>query len=238
MSRSHIVLIVACALCACATLWIAGCADLHDLTGSRNTEENMAASCRNWDAMARAAAHPDAATIARHDQLAQKAAELKAAAAAQELHVAALERAAAAIAQAQIEADDVYDAQQKYRTAEQCWQGLGLVSQQHREMMRDLMNGDAATPSRQTTPIFTPGPVLSTPPSPPPAADAGITWEPPAPLPPSPMPYQPELCACAASASKWCLSHRLGRRSTDENDHHSRTTASMALQRHNGRDHF
>ena len=161
------------ALCGVA-LWIAACGDLSDLTGSRQAENNIAASCRNWDAMARAAAHPDAATIALHDRLAQKAADLEATAVAQQLSGAALEHAAQGIAQAQIEADDVYDAKGKYRIASQCWQSLGLVEQQHREMMQDLTNAASSpqsAPGKQTTPIFHPDmSVFTTPTTPGPSA--------------------------------------------------------------------
>jgi hypothetical protein len=154
-----------------AALSIGGCADLSDLTGSRQAEENIAARCRNWDAMARAAAYPDAATIARHDQLAEKAADLEAAAVAQQLHGAALETAAEVIAQAKIEADDVYDAHRKYQVAQQCWENLGLVEQQHGEMRQHLNAAtDSSPPTFVPSPRFESDPSLFQPPSPPPAS--------------------------------------------------------------------
>jgi hypothetical protein len=90
-------------LCVLA-LGVAGCG-LAVAEQSRKEEQDYAASCRPDDADAEKAAHPDAATIARHDQFVQKAADLNAAAAAQHLQGAALDVAIATIAQVRIEAD-------------------------------------------------------------------------------------------------------------------------------------
>jgi hypothetical protein len=63
---------------------------------------DLTAQCRRWDAIAANAAHPDAATIARHDKLMQKAADLEAAAV--KLQGPVREAAIRNIAQAHVEA--------------------------------------------------------------------------------------------------------------------------------------
>src|SRR6516225_5428840 len=105
-------------LCGLA-LGVAGCG-LSVAEQSRKVEHDYAVSCRRADADAEMAAHPDAATIARHDQLIQKAADLNAAAAAQHLQGAALDAAIATIAQLHIEAEALYDVSGKQQIANQC----------------------------------------------------------------------------------------------------------------------
>ena len=100
-------------------LGIAGCAN-HDtgLTQSWKVEQDLTAQCRRWDAIAANAAYPDAATIARHDKLMQKVADLEATAV--NLQGAAREAAIRNIAQAHIEAAAEYDAAGQRRIADQC----------------------------------------------------------------------------------------------------------------------
>jgi hypothetical protein len=153
--------IVVAALALCG-----GCVDLSDLTGSRQAEEHTAAICRHWEGMARDAARPDAAMIARHDRLAQKAEDLRAAAV--RLHGAALDAAIGAIAQAQIQADDVYDVADKQRAANECWAELGVMQQIHGEMAQDLMR-PASEPPQAPVGLGRSLPSMSDPPSPPPS---------------------------------------------------------------------
>ena len=112
---------------------------------------------------------PDAATIARHDRLAQKAADLQADALAQQLHGAALEAAVENIAQAQIEADAIYDAPGKREIANQCWADLGLEREMRAGMIRDLA---ATAPRAPATgpPVSHPDMSVFTPPAAPPGS--------------------------------------------------------------------
>lgn len=48
-----------------AMLGIAGCVNHGDLTGSRSAEQDLAASCRHWDALAASGADAEAASIAK-----------------------------------------------------------------------------------------------------------------------------------------------------------------------------
>ena len=123
---------------------------------------------RNWDAIAENAAHPDAFTIARHDRLAQKAADLQAVALAQQLRGAALE-AVENIAQAKIEADAIYDAPGKREIANQCWADLGLEREMRAGMIRDLA---ATAPRAPATgpPVSHPDMSVFTPPAAPPGS--------------------------------------------------------------------
>src|SRR5271170_4461953 len=102
------------AFLATAAFLVAGCAvsAVNELAASsQKLEQDISGRCLDWHARAEKAAHPDAETIALHDRLAKKAADLQAAAASQQLHGAALQTAVGKIAQARIEADAVYDAQ-------------------------------------------------------------------------------------------------------------------------------
>jgi hypothetical protein len=123
------------ALCAIA-LGIAGCVNYGNITESRNLEQDTAASCRRWDAMAYTAAHPDEATIVEHDRLVKKAADLEASAVG--LHGQALDAAIKEIAQAQIDADAVYDAKGKQEVADSCWAMLGVAREQNRAGEQEL----------------------------------------------------------------------------------------------------
>jgi hypothetical protein len=153
-------------------------------TSSAEVERDQAAHCRGWDADAQRAAHPDAAMIARHDQLAKKAADLFAAAAAQQLHGAAAEAAMGDVAQAQIEAEDVYDAKGKQRIADECWAGLGVIRDIHNETRtRAFRTGDELDSPRSAPPITpdaTAYPPNTTPPAMPAPTIPGQTTPPPA----------------------------------------------------------
>jgi len=124
-------------------LGIAGCANHShdDLTRSWRLEQQLTAQCRRWDAIAANAAHPDAATVARHDKLLQKAAELETAAV--NLQGAARDAAIRKIAQAHVEAAAEYDAAGQRRIADQCWEHLGIAREEHQEMARELMQSAA-----------------------------------------------------------------------------------------------
>ena len=124
-------------------LGIAGCTtrDHAELTRSWQVEQGLTAQCRRWDAIAANAADPDAATIARHDKLMQKAADLEAAAV--KLQGPAREAAIRNIAQAHVEAAAEYDAAGQRRIADQCWENLGVARQEHEEMAREVVQGAA-----------------------------------------------------------------------------------------------
>jgi hypothetical protein len=126
-----------------AVIGIAGCTNHShdDLTRSWKLEQQLTAQCRRWDAIAANAAHPDAATVARHDKLLQKAAELETAAV--NLQGAARDAAIRNIAQAHVEAAAEYDAAGQRRIADQCWEHLGIAREEHQEMARELMQSAA-----------------------------------------------------------------------------------------------
>jgi hypothetical protein len=88
------------------------------------------------------AAHPDTETIALHDRLAKKAADLQAAAVSQQLHGAALQTAMGNVAQAQIEADAVYDAQANLKNEAECWHELEMVKDTHKQMNQRLADSN------------------------------------------------------------------------------------------------
>jgi hypothetical protein len=141
-------------------LGVAGCG-LSVAEQSGKVEQDLAASCRRWDVDAEKAAHPDAATIARHERLAQRVADLTAGAGAQDLHGAALDAAIKNIAQAQIDADAVFDAPGKQQIANQCWAQLGVVRETHYEMrQRMLRAADEIDAQQRSTPA--PLPIPST----------------------------------------------------------------------------
>jgi hypothetical protein len=152
-------------------LVLTGCALSQLSEDFQKADQAGVARCRNWEAMAENAANPDAATIARHDRLAQKAADLEAAAAAQQLRGAALETAAEAIAQAHIEADAVYDAPGKRQIANQCWADLGLERETGAGMIRDLAASGAGPQAPASgPPISRPDASVFTPPAAPPGS--------------------------------------------------------------------
>jgi hypothetical protein len=126
-----------------AALGFAGCANHShdDLTRSWRLEQQLTAQCRRWDAIAANAAHPDAATVARHDKLLQKAAELESAAI--NLQGEARDAAIRKIAQAHVEAVAEYDVAGQRRIADQCWQDLGVTREEHQEMAHEFMQGPA-----------------------------------------------------------------------------------------------
>jgi len=99
------------AFLATAAFLVAGCAvsAVNELAASsQKLEQDISGRCLGWHAWAEKAAHPDAETIALHDRLAKKAADLQTAAVSQ--HGEALQTAMGKVAQAQIEADAVYEA--------------------------------------------------------------------------------------------------------------------------------
>jgi hypothetical protein len=164
MNLSMIVLVSSLAL------GVAGCTLSQRSDDFQKADQVGVARCQNWDAIAENAAHPDAATIARHDRLAEKAAELQAAAAvAQQLHGAALEAAIENIAQAQIEAKAVYDAPGKREIANRCWADLGLEREMQAGMIQKLATG-APQPPADGQPIYDPDMSIFTPPAAPPGS--------------------------------------------------------------------
>lgn len=96
-------------------------------------DQRLVATCHAWDERAEQAAHPDADTVARHDQLENKADDLIAAEAAHPHEGQARDAVLGAIAQARIVADDVYDAGGKRDIAASCWRELGLVQEMRAE---------------------------------------------------------------------------------------------------------
>jgi hypothetical protein len=149
-------------LCA-LTLAVAGCGR-SVAEQSRKVEQDYAASCRRWEADAEKAAHPDATTIAWHDRLTQKAADLKAAAGAQHLHGGALDAAIKNIAQVQIDADAVFDAPGKQRVANQCWAMLGVVRETHYEMRQRMLRAtDEIDGQQRSAPALMPSPSTDAP---------------------------------------------------------------------------
>src|SRR5277367_662338 len=146
---------------AAAAFLVAGCAGsaVSELAASsQKLEQDISGRCLGWHARAEKAAHPDAETIALHDRLAKKAADLQAAAASQQLHGEALQTAAGKIAQAQIEADAVYDAQANLEVEADCWHELEMVKDTHKQMNQRLADSSnlVDTPA---SPAWTPTPV-------------------------------------------------------------------------------
>ena len=153
---------------AAAAFLVAGCGGsaVSELAASsQKLEQDISGRCLGWHARAEKAAHPDAETIALHDRLAKKAADLQAAAASQQLHGEALQTAAGKIAQAQIEADAVYDAQANLEVEADCWHELEMVKDTHRRMAqrlaRDSNRADApsGTPPDPSLYVLPPPPV-------------------------------------------------------------------------------
>lgn len=156
---------------------LSGCAAQGLADSSRKMEQDMAATCRNWETRAEMAAHPDAKMIALHDRLAKKAADLQAAATS--LRGAARDAAIGNIAQAQIEADDVYDVRGKLQNAAECWRGLGMVQDTHAEMWQELnRSANQIDAGQGTGPETTPDPALYT-----------LQTQPPPPPNPNPLPF-------------------------------------------------
>ena len=116
---------------------VGGCTNaVQDLAASNgDVEEHIAAQCHRWHERANRAAHPDPETIARHDQLERKAAEL--------MQQGAIDAAA----QDQIEAAALYDSQSALKDEADCWGELRFVEEQHGEMIHDL----AQTANEMTT---------------------------------------------------------------------------------------
>src|ERR1700693_1690889 len=152
-----------------AALGIAGCVNHNhaDLTRSWKVEQDLTAQCHRWNAIAANSAHPDAATVARHDKLMQKAAELQTTAV--NLQGAAREAAISNIAQAHVEAAAEYDATGQRLIANQCWENLGVARQEHQEMARELMQGAAELQSSisPSDASYRALPTVSAPPAPP-----------------------------------------------------------------------
>ena len=108
---------------------VSGCSTLsaQGLSGVE-AENRIAARCTMWEGLARAAAHPDAELIARHDRLLAKAAELKRDAGAGHLQGAELEAVYGKIAQIAIDARAIYDWRDKLEIAAQCWGDLAFIN--------------------------------------------------------------------------------------------------------------
>jgi hypothetical protein len=176
----------------CALFGAAGCNYTSPAESSRQTEQSIAASCRRWDDYAQKAANPDAPTIAAHDRLIRKAADLQAAAAAQNLRGVERDTAIGEIAQIRVEADALYDARGKKQIADQCWAGLGVVRDMHYEMrQREMRAGhqiDMPQPAAAAPGIQAPAsyqvPMPPAPPSPTPLSGLGSAYTPPSISPP------------------------------------------------------
>lgn len=179
-----------------------GCANpVADLVKSnRDLEEHKGAECRRWEERANNAANPDAATIALHSRLTSKIAEMNARAVS--LSGPGLDAAIRKIAQAQIEADALFDANDKRKAAAECWEGLAMIRDMHGQMMRRLgqeadQMAAASRSQQQWTPVDSSIYTLHTqppsPPSPVPVPDLALV--PPARPNADTVPQSPELGA-------------------------------------------
>jgi len=177
------------AISATFAVIMSGCANpVQNLAdSSRKLELDMAARCRAWDERAQKAANPDAETIAVHERLVKKAADLEAAVSARNLNGDALVAALGPVAQAKIEANAVYDAQSKQKIAADCWRDLEMAENLHRDQRERLaqFGANLAAPARQPPPTSTPDFSIRTldtqpspPPSPTPSPDLGAAYVP------------------------------------------------------------
>lgn len=174
MSRL-IVIVAAGVLCLLAV-----CIDRSAPASAQNAEQHMAATCKRWDAMVDAAAHPDAAAMVRHAKQMAHIADLRAAHASVET-----------IVQAEIDADMLADLRNKEEGAASCWRMLGVVKQLHYEMnQRSLEAAEEIDSQREAS--FSPDPSVYTlhsmppaAPSPSPLPNLGTIYAPPQPSPPT-----------------------------------------------------
>lgn len=160
-------------LCSCTS-------ELHESAikaeqSASKTEQSIAARCRAWEDRARKAARPDADMIAQHEQLLAKAAKFSAEAQAHYNDTVVRQRAIENQAQAQVEADAIYDWKEDLKLASDCWDQLKFFERQQRDILATV----GATPAAQE-PVPSP---LST--FMPPDSSYTLQAQPP---PPSPMP--------------------------------------------------
>jgi hypothetical protein len=172
-------------------------------TSAAMAEQSITASCRAWEERAKKSAHPDSEMTIQHDQLMAKAAKFSAEAQAQYHNVAVRQAAIENEAQAEIEADAIYDWRYKLKVASDCWENLKLVEEMHREQRQRLSRLAGELAAEQSTSrtipqrsVYTPPTHLTQPPSPPspsPVPNLGQTYIPPAPKTWGDTPYAPAI---------------------------------------------
>jgi hypothetical protein len=172
---------------------VAGCT--AGPTGSATRlEQSIAANCRSWEERALKAAHPDAETIARHDQLIAQSRRYADEALAKHNDVAARQAAIANQVQAEIYADAIYDWRYDLKAATDCWDELNFVEGVHREQRARLnqlaqqLEAQAQSPSSSPprASLYTLQTQPPLPPSPSPIPNLGSVYVPPQQTPPNP----------------------------------------------------
>jgi hypothetical protein len=171
------------------------------------TEQSIAARCRTWEDRARKAARPDADMIAQHERLLAKAAKFSAEAQTHYNDTVVRQTAIENQAQAEVEADAIYDWKGDLKLASDCWDELTLFERQQRDILAALGANPAAQEPASSPPSTYMPPDLSytqhvqppSPPSPMPVPNLGSVYYPPAP-PPAQTPAD-RLRDCAQTSS-------------------------------------
>lgn len=146
------------------------------LSSSNARAQQLAASCRAWEDRAQQAAHPDAAMVARHDQLTATAARFRAQADANYDNVPLRQGAIENEVQAEADAAAIYDWRSDLQNASGCWNDLALTQEICRDQKRRL-NQLAQQLSEQPAAHFGP-----------PHSAYILDTQSPSPPPPSPIP--------------------------------------------------
>lgn len=107
-------------------------------SSAARTERSIAAGCTAWEERAKKAAHPDAEMIAQHDRLMAQAARYAAEAQAKWKDKAGSQTAIENQVQAETDAAAIYDWRYDLRVAADCWQGLNVAQEIHREQRERL----------------------------------------------------------------------------------------------------
>ncbi len=134
-----------------AAVALGGC-NTEFAASAGKTEQSMAASCQAWEQRAKEAANPNAELIARHNLLMAKAEQFKREALARYDDVAARQAAIENEVQAKIDADGLYDWRYDLKTARECWDGLNLAEEIHRQQVERLAELAQHLADNQTPP--------------------------------------------------------------------------------------